>query len=331
MRNLSVTREEEGQRLLRYLSRVMPQAPASFFHKMLRKKNITLNGKRADGSEALRTGDEVKLFLAEETIDKFAGTPPRPEAVRASGPLTVLYEDADILIADKPAGLLTQKAAAGDDSLNDRLLSYLKASGAWRGDGTDRFTPSAANRLDRNTSGLVACGKTVRGLQYLSEVFRERTGEKTYVALARGRGIPEGVQTGWLTKEEASNTVTLTANERPGAHEVRTGIRVLAEAKDVSLLELELITGRTHQLRAQLSAMGHPLLGDAKYGGAAPGVRRQMLHAWRLSLPAQGPDGKAVTVSSPLPAEVRTIMEKQGEWTWRPGTAEACAALISKK
>lgn len=322
MRKLTVQKDEAEQRLDRFLLRYLDQAGGAFIYKMLRKKNITLNGRKAEGSERLSEGDEITLFLSDETVDKFrkrtepakTQTPRRPAGLS----LNVIYEDEDVLFVNKPAGLLTQKAAEEDYSLNDLILQYLRQ----KPDRTERntsFTPSVCNRLDRNTSGLVTAGKSLAGLRFLNEQFRGRTLEKYYLAVAAGR-VEAAELSGYLLKDRSSNRVTVLKEPAEGADPIRTGIRPLAFSGGYSLVRLQLYTGKSHQLRAVMQSLGHPVLGDPKYGGtaqntlpdAAGPLRFQLLHAWQLRFPAlTGPCGRlsGKTFTAPPPAAFAKVLQ----------------------
>ena len=296
MREVTISPNEGGQRFDKYLKKYLKEAGSGFLYKMLRKKNITLNGHKADGSEKLNAGDRVCFFLAEETIEKFRGTVSPVSTVRKEELLSipVLYEDSQVLLADKPAGLLTQKAQAQDYSLNEWLTDYLLAGGKLKEEDLSTFRPSVCNRLDRNTSGLVICGKTLAGSQKMSELIRDRNLHKFYRLFVAGKPPAEGLAESWLLREENSNQVRI-YEKKPAdsrAVPVRTGWRLLEAYEDCSCLEVELFTGKTHQIRAQMAALGFPLIGDARYGNEAvnrhfrkAGVRSQLLHAFRLEFP----------------------------------------------
>ena len=182
MRVLHISPKEAGQRLDKFLQKYLNQAPKSFIYKMLRKKNIVLNQKKADGSEKISEKDEVTLFLSDETVEKFT----RQESVPLQIPLDVLYEDEHVLIMNKPAGMLSQKARAEDVSANEYVISYLIHSGQLTREDLRTFRPGVCNRLDRNTSGLILAGKSVAGLQEMSRLLKERTVQKYYLCLVKG-------------------------------------------------------------------------------------------------------------------------------------------------
>lgn len=294
MTEIRISGREAGQRLLQFLGKYMSQAPSGFFYKMLRKKNIVLNGKKATGKERLAEGDTLKLFLSDETIRKFSGREPEAASLPKDGMLEIVYEDNQILLLNKPAGMLSQKAKEGDISLVEYLTGYLLQSGQLTEEGLRTFHPAVCNRLDRNTSGLVAAGKTLEALQQLNAGFRDRSFGKYYRCLVKGtvRG-PVHIR-GYLRKNREQNQVTVT--DRPGesAVPIETAYRPLASGGGCTLLEVHLITGKSHQIRAHLASQGHPLIGDPKYGDRSLnarylreyGLKHQLLHAYRLEFPA---------------------------------------------
>lgn len=299
MKLLTVGRNDAGQRLDKLLAKHLNLAPKSFLYKMLRKKNITLNGKKAEGSEKTNEGDEIRLFLSDETIENFTKKETLPSAPGEA--LDVLYEDRDILLINKPAGMLSQKAAASDISLVEHVISYLMESGSLTEADLKGFRPGIANRLDRNTSGIVAAGKSLSGLQLLSDLFRERTVSKYYSCIVEGDLAQSTRIEGYLYKDEARNKVTVTDSpEELGIGEFCG--RILTEYAPVkrnggfTLLEVKLHTGKTHQIRAHLAEIGHPLIGDVKYGSRRvnaqfqkeAGLKHQLLHAHRLVFPELG-------------------------------------------
>ena len=315
MRLLTVRENEAGQRLDKLLAKYMEKAPMSFFYKMLRKKNITLNGKKASGSERLSVGDEIRLFLADETIDGFSGKTagskagsglpqrPLPSALCPE----ILYEDANVILFNKPAGLLSQKAASGDVSLVEYLTDYLLKSGQLTQEDLRTFRPGICNRLDRNTSGLVAAGKSLSGLQELNELFRVRSLHKFYRTIAAGEIKEKRRVEGFLIKNEQTNQVRiLDASAQKGPNKesaFKEALPICTEyiplqtlsyfGRPYTYLEINLITGRSHQIRAHLASLGHPLIGDTKYGDKKInlnfrrefGLEYQLLHAYRLELP----------------------------------------------
>ena len=324
MREVQIGPNEAGQRLDRFLAKYMKEAGQGFFHKMMRKKNITLNGAKCTGAERVSVDDVVTLWLSEETIEKFRGTehPVIPESRDQSVKEIrdrIVFEDGQLLVLDKPAGMLSQKAKPEDVSANERILEYLLDSGFITGEELRTFRPSVVNRLDRNTSGLLLYGKTLPALQILSEAVRERTIGKYYLTAVKGR-ITEACEIrGWLRKDCDANQVRVL--DRPGSpedREIRTAYRPVTEGNGATLLEVRLITGRTHQIRAHLASIGHPVLGDPKYGDPVLNgmlrreyeIRAQLLHACRLVMPELRAPLEALsgkTFSAPLPEKFRTL------------------------
>ena len=294
MKEFIINENEAGQRFDKYLGKLLREAPKSFFYKMLRKKNITLNGGRATGNEKLSTGDHVKLFLSDETFGKFAGV--QETVARAHQKLDIVYEDDNILLINKPVGMLSQKADKKDISLVEYLTGYLLEKGALTREDLLTFHPSVCNRLDRNTSGIVAAGKTMAGLQTLSGAFKDRSLHNYYLALAAGSVEHPSYIKGYLWKNERTNKVTVTREPKKDALPIETRMRPLSYSGtgDCTLLEVELLTGRTHQIRSHLASIGHPIIGDAKYGSREVNeayrkkyrVTSQLLHAWRIEMPS---------------------------------------------
>ena len=332
---------EAGQRFDKYLHRILPNAGSGFLYKMLRKKNITLNDKKADGSEKIAEGDCVKIFFAQETLDQFMGKASSlleyHKAYEALSDITVIYENAHILIAGKPAGVLSQKADKADLSLNEWLIGYLLEKGGLSEEELTLYKPSVCNRLDRNTSGMVLCAKTLKGAQLLGRLLKDRTLHKFYQLYVKGAVDEERLIEGYLHKDEQKNKVMIAplpvALDCGGVSElavrkqedakssyIQTKYRPLRIEEDKTLLEVELITGKPHQIRAHLAGIGHPLLGDYKYGDRAwneeyrrkYGVQTQLLHACKVVFPPLPPpfaDLSERTFFCELPEIFRIVSE----------------------
>lgn len=324
MKEFQIRDNEAGQRFDKYLSKLLRNAPKSFFYKMLRKKNITLNGKKATGNEKLEAGDQVKLFLSDETFDKFSQ---QDKAARAVTTLDVLYEDADVLLINKPAGMLSQQDDTKEPSMVEYVIGYLLEKGELTEEDLWTFRPSVCNRLDKNTSGIIAAGKSLVGLQELSELFHDRTVHKEYLCIVKGVLHEKKHIKGYLYKDTKQNKVAIYKQKQKEAQPIETVYEPLDDNGEVTLLKVGLITGRTHQIRAHLASEGHPLAGDTKYGQDAFNrryrekyqLKHQLLHAFRLSFP-DGMEGRLSDLSgkcfrAPLPAQFERIIkeEKLGE------------------
>lgn len=318
MKELIIGRNEAGQRLDKYLKKRLPCAGSGFLHKMLRKKNILLNDRKADGSEKLTEGDLVRLYFSDETYEKFADSTAIPLSDYRNLPgdkLDILYEDEDILIINKPSGMLSQKAAPRDVSANEYLIAYLLASGQLTEERSVAFRPSVCNRLDRNTSGILTAGKSLKGLQALSAMLKERSVLKFYRCFVVGRIERASRISGWLVKDESTNQVRVLDREVPQAKYIETEYTPILCSNDVTLLEVHLITGRSHQIRAHLSSIGHPVVGDMKYGDSAVNefyrrkyrIQSQLLHAYRMEFP----DGRRFV--APMPQEFEQILQSMEE------------------
>lgn len=320
MKQMEIGENEAGQRMDKYLKKLLPYAESSFIYKMLRKKNIVWNGKKAEGSIHLAAGDIVTLYLSDETFKKFSGDKtfriPSENKRKRFPNLQVLYEDADILIVNKPAGILSQKAVPSDVSANEWMIQYLLDTGAVTQQALKTFHPSVCNRLDRNTSGILIAGKTLHGLQKMSAQLKERSLKKYYRCIVSGILTKEQHLKGFLYKDTNKNKVEIYQikdlnkkdsdkrdldkkdlnKNRRNLHKdiqyIETEYRPLGYGKDYTMLEVHLITGRSHQIRAHLASIGHPIAGDPKYGDrewnqkycSKIGLNYQLLHAYRVIL-----------------------------------------------
>lgn len=310
MRQLTVHKNDENQRLDKYLKKYLREAPGSFIYKMLRKKNIVLNGKKADGTEKLSAGDEIKLFFAEETLQKFTGEAVKNEEQKfpVMKNMEILFEDEDVLIINKPAGELSQKAEAKDVSMNEYALGYLQSTGAITEESLKVFKPSVCNRLDRNTSGILIVAKTYQAAREFGEALQKRTVRKFYRCIVKGEVKKAESIDGYIWKDEKTNKVQIFKENREGTSEIHTAYRPIKHQNGLTLLEVHLITGRTHQIRAHLASIGHSILGDPKYGDKKLSekwkVKYQLLHACRLELDGFSGDfakynGKIITADVP--------------------------------
>ena len=404
MREINVSTNEAGQRLDKLLRKYLKNANTSFIYKMLRKKNIVLNDKKAEGKEILNLGDSVKMYFSEETFATMTGRSgqnsesadtnrsaaanasakracPASDQTSSAGKSNaqtyrngssgntserrekrafdvegfrkhIVYEDENLLVLNKPSGWLSQSDASGLPSVNERCLQYLMATGALTEAQLQTFKPGIANRLDRNTSGLILFGKTLPALQALATLLRDRTMEKYYLAIVYGDIDHAQRIDGYLAKDERTNRVEIRPQPFPDAVEIHTAYEPLKRSADASgtainavkdfphvvrdtkrcgtgthtdvketmrhlaeytVLKVHLITGKTHQIRAHLRAIGHPIIGDPKYGRKDAnayyrnhgGVQSQLLHAWELHFPEKldGPlqnlAGQTITAAPP--------------------------------
>ena len=301
-------RQAEGMRLDKYLRKLLPQAPDSFLYRMLRKKNIVVNDQKAAGSLLIHEGDRIRLYLSDETISSFsAGEEQHRQssetvreaetAYRTLKGVRALEETEDVVFLHKSAGVLSQKADQAELSANEWLIGYLLAQGKISPDSLQDFRPAVCNRLDRGTDGILIGAATRQGAREMTRLIRERGIRKYYQMIVLGRISEPGEARNLLVKDRRSNrTRSVTA---PGGEEnALTVYRPLESftdrtGREVTLVEAELVTGRSHQLRVQFSAMGHPIAGDAKYGDAGwneelkktCGIRTQVLSCIRVEFP----------------------------------------------
>lgn len=333
MKEIIVRRNEAGQRLDKLLKKYLNEAPAGFLYKMLRKKNIVLNGKRASGNEKLAQGDSIRLYLADETIRRFsAGTDMESyteDLPRAAGmPVEIIYEDKDLLLLNKPVGMLSQKAEKNDISVVELVISYMLGKQEIEEKDLILFRPSVCNRLDRNTSGIVIAGKSLPGSQTMGKLLKERTLRKYYLCAVKGK-IAKGRRIrGFLEKDAWHNVVRIV--EQGHGTPIETEYLPLAWNETVTLLKVHLITGKTHQIRAHLASVGNPLVGDYKYGDrsfndlyrAKFGIASQLLHAYQITFPdiegaCEAVSGKTFTAK--LPKKFGRMI---GETVWEHGIQE---------
>ena len=293
MKHFDIAANDAGQRLDKFLQKAAPDLPPALLYKALRTKHIKLNKKRAEGSTRLQAGDILDCWLPDEL---FAPPAYQYDFLRAGRALEVLFEDEHVLLLDKPAGLLSHPDESEYiDTLLGRAQRYLYEKGAYDPAGEQAFAPALVNRIDRNTQGIVIAAKTAEALRVLNEKMKNRELRKFYLCAvhgvpAIGEKQPDGwrLLRGWLEKDENKSLVHVYNHPREGAKESLTKYRVM-EAGEISLLEIELLTGRTHQIRAQFAAIGHALAGDSKYAPRAQyqadlkrGLRRQCLCSHRI-------------------------------------------------
>lgn len=300
MKQFKVQQNEAGQRLDKLLAKILNKAPKSFIYKMLRKKNITLNGKKADGSEKLMVSDEITLYLSDETFEQFS-----EQILEKDLPTTkldlnfdVIYEDKHILIVNKPLGVLSQKAEKSDISMVEYIISYLLKAKQITKEQLISFKPSICNRLDRNTGGILIAGKSLLGLQEMGKLLKDRSLDKYYLCIVKGKVESKKRIEGYLTKDEEKNQVKIYSKPSENTEYICTEYEPVAYTNNeisgsFTLLQVKLITGRSHQIRAHLSSIGHPIIGDYKYGDQKTnhffkkkyGLSHQLLHSHRMVFP----------------------------------------------
>ncbi|MBP5459391.1 MAG: RluA family pseudouridine synthase [Clostridia bacterium] len=285
MKSLTIQKNDADQRLDKFLSKNLPNLPQSLLYKYIRKKRIKVNGKRADISTRLREGDVLELYINDEFFEK---PEPTYDFLHAGTKLNILYEDENVLVLDKPVGLLSHPDDREYvDTLIGRVKRYLYEKGEYDPESEQSFTPALVNRIDRNTGGIVLAAKTAEALRVLNRKMKDREIHKFYLCAVHGKPQPEaGLLKGYLQKDEQKNKVFVSREPRPGAKTIETKYRVLRSEKNMSLVEVELLTGRTHQIRAHFASIGCPLVGDGKYGNNQKnrkqgGRRKQFLYSYK--------------------------------------------------
>ena len=349
MKEFVINKNDEGQKLKKLCFRILDKAPASFTYKMLRKKNISLNDKKATGDEQLKAGDIVRFYLSDETFANFSSHTDKQVAIQSDHDSNVnstdrskilhqndiIYMDDDIMAINKGYGILSQKSSSGDISVNEMMLLYLKEKGLWN---SSTFKPSVCNRLDRNTTGLILAGISIKGLQFLTEAIRERKIDKYYHTICTGRFEKACKVRSYLRKDEKNNQVDIKSESEfrlagsPKSYTlIETEFRPVSYSKDdrLTLLEVKLITGKSHQIRAQLEKLRHPILGDRKYKGRYSDfkagnkesgffedlqlrfrVKGQLLHAYKIRFNKDTGDYSGKELICPYPKNFSDIISE---------------------
>ena len=268
MTEITIRKNDAGQRADRFLSKAYPNLKSSLVCKLMRKKRIKLNGAKAEPNVILKEGDVFRFYLSDELLAK-EPLKSKADFRGISAEINVIYEDENILLIDKPAGLVVHEDNdKSSDTLINRVLSYLYNKGEFDPERENSFTPALVNRIDRNTSGIVIAAKNAESLRILNQKVRDREIQKLYLCAVSGTHKPrEATLTAYLKKLSDENRVIISDTPRSGGYlTIKTKYRVLESRGELSLVEVDLLTGRTHQIRAHFAHIGHALLGDGKYG-----------------------------------------------------------------
>lgn len=287
MKEFTIGKNDAGQRLDRWLAKTLPLLPAPLAQKYIRIKRVKLNGGRAQRDTRLQVGDVLQLYINDEFFDQ--PTPENAFLKLFKPKLDILYEDEHILLVNKAPGMVvhadeTEKV----NTLINHIQAYLYQKKEWSPYWENSFAPALCNRIDRNTGGIVIAAKTAEALRVMNQKIRDRELEKRYLCVVLGRPSPaEGTLEGFLLKDEAKKQVSIRSKPVPGGRKAITKYRTLDTRGNLSLVECDLITGRTHQIRAMMAHAGHPLLGDGKYGSERVnrqyGKKHQCLWSWKLT------------------------------------------------
>ena len=286
MREFEIKKNDAGQRLDKFLSKAVKGLPMSLMYKYIRTKKIKVNRARTEQKYMLEEGDTVQLFIKDEFFD----SPEKDDSALASisPKLTIVYEDENIILCNKRPGVLVHEDDDGkDNTLIMHIKAYLYQKGEYDPDNEQSFAPALCNRIDRNTGGIVIGAKNAEALRVMNEKIKNDEISKFYYCVVHGK-MPKksDTLTGFLLKDSDKNQVKIFDKQVKGSKNIITKYKVISERNGMSLLEIELVTGRTHQIRAHMSYIGHPLVGDGKYGvnkdDRAKGYKYQALYAYRL-------------------------------------------------
>ncbi len=317
MKEFIISPNESNQRLDRFLMKLMPAASKGFIQKMIRKKNIKCNGQKSNPSQLLEEGDHILIYFSDQTFAKFS-PPTKASSVKVScqQKLDIVAESPSLLVINKPANLLTQPDHSGQASLIDLALDYLIATGAYDPQKEITFRPACSNRLDRNTTGIVLIPKDYKTLQTINGLIRQKKVKKYYLALVAGLVESPGRCLDFGTKDQDANRTEVSDGQlTKDSLIMELNYQPLESRSKTSLLKIDLLTGRSHQIRAQLAHLGHPILGDPKYGRALANqklkgddqITSQLLHANHYLIPALD-----YNFSAPPPASFLRLAEELG-------------------
>ena len=285
MKSFTVNKNDAGQRLDKFITKSVPLLPKTLLYKYIRIKRIKINGKRAEISTKLQEGDVIDMYINDEF---FEAAPEKYDFLKASKNLNIVYEDENIILCNKKAGVLCHPDDKEfTDTLINRIKRYLYEKGEFKPDEESSFVPALVNRIDRNTGGIVIAAKNAETLRILNQKMKDRELHKFYLCIVHGTPkLKSGLLEGYLLKDEDKNIVKISKNRLADSKEIRTKYSVLDSKNGLSLIEVELLTGRTHQIRAHFASIGHPLLGDGKYGTNSQnkkyGYKKQCLYSYKV-------------------------------------------------